>query len=599
MLRSINKKGFTLIELIVAVAVLAIFAVGIYSSLQLIFKVVYLAKIKTLETSILSEELEIARNLPFNDIGISGAFDVPGVLLPTKQVTRNNFQFIIVNTVRFIDDPFDYTITTSPPNKDPAPADYKLVEMAIYCPSINQTVPMILSTIIGPNRQEDATGRGAIFIEVIDSVGRPIPQAQVHAEVVGSSSYKDDVTNDDGHLYIINVPTGTSLYNITVTKSGHTTDGTVSSTAENPAPLKPYITVVDNTASEISFSIDYPSNLYLRTMNSACSNLSGVSLHTFGERLIGTPNVPRFNNVDITSGGTLNYEGISWDTFFSAPTGTSYDLMGSIPMMPLKVNAGETQNLTLVLRAHTANSLLVKVKDSVTEMPLSDASVRLYNTSTGYDLTYQTSLGYGRQTDWSGGNGQEFMTDETMYFSDDNKVDVSEGGKLKLKKIGEDYYEDGCLMSSIFDVGQEVDFRNIFWLPFDQPLETGTTSIKAQIATSNTTTPASWVFVGPDDTETDWYTATSTLINSSHNDQQYFRYKICLSTASTTYTPEITDIFFTFTNGCTPPGQVFFGSLGAGEYILEIDRDGYATMSSTVEISGTNTFDANLLLLSP
>jgi len=593
-----NKRGFTVVELIVAISILAIFAVGIYSSLQLIYKVVYLAKIKVLETSILSEELEIARNLPFSDVGIAGAFDVPGVLLPTKHLTRNGLDFMVINTVRFIDDPFDYTITGTPPNRDIAPADYKLVEMAIYCPGINQATPLILSTIIGPNKQEDANGRGALFIEAIDSLGRPVPQASVHVEVINSSTYKDDVTDNNGHLYIMNVPTGTMLYYISVTKDGFTTESTVSSTILNPSPVKPLVTVMDNTAAELSFAIDTFSNLHINTVNSVCSNVGFANLQTYGEKLIGLPSLLKFDLVGQTnSSGLLDYDNIEWDKYYSVPTGTSYSLVGTIPMLPLKLNAGETQNLTLILRSRVTNSLLVKVKDNITGMPISDATVYLYVTSTGYSQTYQTGLGYGRQTDWSGGLGQEFFTDETKYYSDDNKLDVSTEGKIKLKQIGGEYYEEGCMMSSVFDTGEAVDFRNIALEPFEQPSEVGTTSLKIQVATSNTSTPADWNFLGPDGTVDSWYTNTSTVINSIHNNQQYFRYKLCLSTASTTFSPEVSDFFFTYVNGCTSPGQVYFSSLTSGEYTLEVEKIGYQSITTTVDVAGNNEVEVNMIPL--
>ena len=596
MIKRINKKGFTLVEIIVAIAILAMFAVGIYSTLISIYKIVRLAKIKTIETAILSEELEIVRNLPYNEVGLQDAFDVPGVLLPIKYITRNDLNFKIINTVRFIDDHFDGTITSTP--QDNAPADYKLVEMEIYCLSIDQQKPLILSTLIGPNIKEDESNLGALFIEVVDSLGRPVSQASVHIEMFGSSSYKDDVTDNNGHLYVINVPTGTFLYNITVSKEGFTTDATASTTDENPTPVKPYATVLENKVAELSFSIDYLSNLQIKTLNPTCSNISNASLRVFGKKLLGLPELLRFDVTSNTnSSGILNFNNIEWDEYYFAPSGTSYYLGGSIPMLSLNLNAGETQMLTLILRPHNPYPLLVSVKDNITGMPISDATVKLYSTTTGYSSTYQTGLGYARQTDWSGGSGQEIMSDETKYYSDDNRLDIDDEGKIKLKKIGEYYYEDGCLMSSIFDAGEAVIFRNIFSEPFIQPLEVGTNSTKMQIATSDTSTPASWDFIGPDATVDTWYSFEETTINSSHNNQRYLRYKICLFTASTTFTPEIEDIFFTYTNDCAPPGQVFFSNLSSGEYFLEIDKNGYQFVTTSVEIPTTSHEVVNMLSL--
>ena len=591
-----NNQGFTLIELLIAIAVLAIFAVGVYSTLISVYKIIRLAKIKSLETAILSEELEIVRNLPYNQIGLQNAFDVPGILLPTKYLTRQNLNFKIINTVRFIDDPYDGTITSTP--QDTSPADYKLVEMEIYCLTIDQKTPLILSTIIGPNIKEDESNLGALFIEVVDSLGRPVPQANVNIQVVNSSSYKDDVTDNDGHLYIINVPTGTFKYAITVSKDGYTIDATIATSTENPSPVKPHATVLENKVAELSFSIDYPSNLQIKTLNPTCGAIGNANLRVYGKKLLGIPELLRF---DITSStdasGILNFNNIEWDEYYFAPSGTTYALGGSIPMLSLNLNAGETQVLTLILRPYESYPLLVSVKDNITGMPISDATVNIISTSTGYSDTYQTGLGYSQQTDWSGGSGQLIMSDFTKYYSDDNKLDIDEEGKIILKKIGDDYYEEGCLMSSIFDVGAEVDFRNVFSKPFIQPTEVGTNSVKMQIATSATSTPASWDFWGPDGTENTWYSFEETSINSAHDDQRYFRYKICLSTASTTFTPEVTDIFFTYTNDCVPPGQVFFSPLDFGSYFLEVIKDGYQPVTTTVEIPTTSHEVINMLAL--
>ena len=114
--------------------------------------------------------------------------------------------------------------------------------------------------------------------------------------------------------------------------------------------------------------------------------------------------------------------------------GASYDIAGSVPMLPLKFNAGESQTLSLILRPHTSNSLLVKVKDAGTGLPLSDASVQL--SKTGYDNTIVTGLGYVRQTDWSSGSGQIFYTNESAYFFDDGNLELSTpAGDVKIKKI--------------------------------------------------------------------------------------------------------------------------------------------------------------------
>ena len=75
-------------------------------------------------SKILSEELEVARNLPYEDVGILNGVPA-GVISQTKTVSRNNVDFNLTATVRNIDHPFDGTIGGNP--NDTSPADYKLV----------------------------------------------------------------------------------------------------------------------------------------------------------------------------------------------------------------------------------------------------------------------------------------------------------------------------------------------------------------------------------------------------------------------------------------------------------------------------------------
>ncbi|KKT25936.1 MAG: hypothetical protein UW10_C0003G0097 [Candidatus Magasanikbacteria bacterium GW2011_GWA2_43_9] len=48
-----HKHGFTLLEIVVAVGIFAIFAIGIYSGIQFVFKLVYNSRVRIIETSLL------------------------------------------------------------------------------------------------------------------------------------------------------------------------------------------------------------------------------------------------------------------------------------------------------------------------------------------------------------------------------------------------------------------------------------------------------------------------------------------------------------------------------------------------------------------
>ncbi len=589
------NSGFTLIEVLVAIGIFLLFALGVYGGVQMIFKVVYMSRTRILETALISEELEVARNLPYDQVGILNGVPT-GLLSHTKTVTRNGQSFDLVTTVRNIDDTFD-GMATGTPTRDTAPADYKLVEISAICSSCIQKEPVILSTIVAPKGLEGASQNGHLFIQVFDADGQAVPTANVsvNAVVRTSTIAINDVTDNDGWLRIVDTPTGTLAYNISVTKFGYSSDYTVASTVQNPNPLVPPANVVSQMVTEISFSIDRLANLTLHTISNVCAAIGGVGFNLYGDKKLGkNPDVYKYSHNFITDGsGNYVVGSLEWDNYHLSTSGTAYDVAGSIPMLSLNITPGLTQDVSLILRAHTANSLLVKVVDAGTGLPLSDATVRLFGT--GFDETIATGLGYVRQTDWSSGSGQILFTNETKYFSDSGSLDTnSPSGDIKLKKVGQYYLNSGWLESSTFDLGTTVDFHNIIWMPLSQPTSTGADAVLMQIATSNSSSPAIWNFNGPDGTAATFYTATSTLIHSNNNGNQYLRYKLFLSTADTHATPQFSEVAFTYTNNCIPPGQVFFPGLSAGTFTIEVNRSGYAPNSGSVEISGNNEATVNL-----
>jgi len=261
-------------------------------------------------------------------------------------------------------------------------------------------------------------------------------------------------------------------------------------------------------------------------------------------------------------------------------------------MSPINLIAGSSQDIHLILRSHTSNSLLVKVRDAGTQLPLSDATVQL--TKTGYDQSVITGLGYMRQTDWSGGSGQILFTQENKYFTSDGNVETnSPKGDLKLRRPTSKYVSSGYLESSTFDLGAGVDFQNII-IDFSQVSQTGPDSLSFQLAGSTSSTPASWNFVGPDGTSATYYTPTNNVIHSDLDGKQYLRYRVYLTTANTSFSPQLFEVAFTYTNDCTPPGQAFFSGLSASTYTLTVTHDGYTTNAGEVEVSGQTEANVDL-----
>ena len=140
--------------------------------------------------------------------------------------------------------------------------------------------------------------------------------------------------------------------------------------------------------------------------------------------------------------------------------------------------------------------------------------------------------------------------------------------------------------SSTIDTGSASNFHNLLWTPTDQPIPTGVDSARFQLATNEEiTATTTWDWKGPDGTSSTYYTASDQTINSIHNGDRYVRYKAFLSTEVSTSTPNISDVSFTYTSDCTPPGQVIFSGLSSGDYDISISKTGYTTEVDIVNIS--------------
>jgi len=462
--------------------------------------------------------------------------------------------------------------------------------------------PLNLSAVsnVSPKNLETASTNGALFIRVFDASGNPVPQASVHVENAALSINIDDTTDNNGLLAIVDVPPAQNSYRIVVTKSGFTTDRTYAATAENPNPLKLDATVILQQLTQISFVIDKVSTINVHSRDMQCASVPSVSFTIAGAKLIGAnPDVLKFSgsfSTDASGIKTLN--NIEWD-MFTIVVGGGFNLAGVNPLSPFAILPDSAQNVDIIIADGTPNNLLVTVKDSVTGLPLSGVNLTL--TQGSFSATAVTGRGYLEQTDWSGGGGQADFTDPSKYWNEDGNIDVnSPAGELKLVKVLGNYVSSGVLTSSIFDTGTSSNFSNIIWIPTSQPPQTGADSVKFQLATSpDNTATTTWQYLGPDGTSGTYYSVSNNNINSVHNGDRYFRYKIFLSTEASNKTPNVASVAVTYTSSCIPSGQALFSALSSGNHDLLLEKSGYQTKTYEVNIITNDDWQSIGIIMSP
>jgi hypothetical protein len=359
--------GFTLVETLVGASIFVLLALSGYRAFGVLMDAVSASQAKIAGTTLANEKFEIMRNLPFTDVGIIGGLPV-GKIQRTENIIRDNFSFVIQTTIRSVDDPFDGTIGGSP--ADTSPADYKLVDLDITCPSCKIFSPLSFTTLIAPHALETASTNGALFIRVFDSSGVGVAGASV--KIVNTQTNPDtiidEITDNSGWLRIVDAPVGINAYNIIATKTGYTQDQTYP--IGGGAGVDPIIrdsTVVLQQVTQTSLTIDKTSILNISTVDSTCAALPSIGFSLTGTKTIGNPSVLKYPTQNLNTDATGNYliQNLEWDTYKVLLTSPSYDLAGSTLLPSFTINPNENKTLNLVAVPHLDKALLVSVTDSV------------------------------------------------------------------------------------------------------------------------------------------------------------------------------------------------------------------------------------------
>lgn len=579
--------GFTLIEIVVSIAVFSFMAIIIFQVYSLVINEIKLYRDRSAVAFLANQYIEIARNLPYADIGTihgstcdkeEGECSLPDEVSPAV-VDFSGVTYEIYYSISYVDDPADGLFP-----EDVNPNDYKQVKL--YVVNTKTEVVESFSTKISPKGRESLGDRGIIQIKVFDAVGQPIKGATIN--IVNDNF--DPIFNvtrtsdENGNWVEIGVDPDVNGYHITVSKTGYSTDQTHPITEINQSPAKPNATVLVGEITEISFSIDLLSSLTFYTLNQSCEIMSGINLALRGSKMIGTsPIIYKFDKIYTsnssgiivpTSNACSNDYCLEWDNYTPAITGETYMIYGTSPPLRTSILPNTLQSFSLLIGPKTNHSMLVVVKDSSSGEPIEGALVTL----TAPDSSTTSKITGGSvwsQNTWYGGSGQENFENSTKYFQDSGNLSIQEvPSAIRLSE----YALSGWLISSSFDTGtDETVYTTLNWQPISQ---ISGVEVKFQIATNNDN--ETWEFVGPDGTTSSYYDVSGTTISSQNNSSRYIRYKAFLSTEDPNATPVLTGVNINYVSGCNTPGQVIFTNLTATNpndsqdvYQVDVEKTGY------------------------
>jgi prepilin-type N-terminal cleavage/methylation domain-containing protein len=412
-------KGFTLIEIVITIFVLSVVAVGVFSLITLTLKVSHDSQRRLIATKLANEKMETIRNLPYANIGTLGGIPA-GSIAQMEDVTRNSASYTIATDIRYVDDPYDGTATSSP--VDLVNADYKQVRVEVTWAGNIPSRSVLLISQITPNGLEGGNSLGTLVFQALNAAGVGVASASVH--VVNSAVTPGiDIatsTNNDGLVVLPGLPVSSGAYQLSVSKDGYATEQTYTATgAFTPDVDHSHITTIAGSVTNKTFFIDQVSSLALNTVSALNVPIGSIAFTIAGTKKIGTDAssqpVYLFQHQDTTDeSGAFSYEGMTWDsyTFSIDGAGTGYDIKDTSVPLPIVMSPGTSTALTVTLVPYTSISLHVTVLSSDNQ-PIENAQVHI--TGTTYDQTIQTSI-----------SGQAFFPD--MPYNGDYTVDIIAGG---------------------------------------------------------------------------------------------------------------------------------------------------------------------------
>ncbi len=569
--------GFTLVEVIVSVGVFVLVSFIAYQGYAQILQTAQILKSRMIGTNLANEYIEIIRNAPYESVGTIGGIP-SGVFSPLQNVDREGRAFQVATTIRNIDQTFDGIAGGVP--DDSYPADAKLVEIEVQCPTCKDFKSILFHTWVAPENIEGVQDGGVLRVNVFDAFGEPVSLADISIVNSGVSPAVNlnDVSGIQGILNIVGAEPSVEGYEIVVTKDGYSTDRTLSATVANPNPIKPHTTVAQGSVTSVSFFIDKVSTIDLQTVNDACVPVSGVDLSLASDKIIGTdPVVLKYDTTFATdASGEYVLDDLEWGVYTLGIVNTEpWNIFGINPGIVTAIDPDSVYPYTVVVDSGTPN-VFVEVFDQVTGESIENVEVRLQNGAAVY--LRESEVGYRAQSSWQGGSGQELFDESDAYASDDSNVTTLPSGALALSSSEGIYQSSGTVTSSTFDVGMGGVLDALTW-ESDTPAGT---EIRFQIAVSDIGTPTN--FVGPDGTPLTYFTSSGPSLASVYNSERFIRYKVELITTDPGETPILERVDLSFLSPCLFPGQVGFNNIAPGTYTITVAAAGFTSDVGTLVV---------------
>lgn len=265
-----SVAGISFIEVLIVTAVVGLVFGALLTGVQSTIRAIGNSKAKAGANALLVERMESIRSLPYSDVGTIGAPPY-GNIPQTSTTSLNGIEYTEQVLIRYVDDAADGLGYGGDANG--IIEDYKQVQITYSWNSQLGTSSISSVTNIVPVGVESSVGGGSLRVNVFDANALPLSGVDVTVvnDTLATTTNTTQYTDAGGQLLISGLPAGAN-YEIWVTQTGYSGDGTYVATTSNPNPTTPPVAVVESAVSTMNFQIDRLSDLTIKTLNEPTQN---------------------------------------------------------------------------------------------------------------------------------------------------------------------------------------------------------------------------------------------------------------------------------------------------------------------------------------
>ncbi len=473
-----HNRGFSLVEMVVTIAIFSLVFGGLFASIQYTLKLITNSKATTSALALMNERLEYIRSLSYDAIGtVSG---IPSGAIPQNRTsTLNGINFHERVLIQYVDSPDDGEGAS---DTNGILADYKEVKVEYsWLNNQGSTSTLFLITNITPPGIETTTGGGTLTVNVFDAEVQPVSGAavRIYNNMATSTVDVTRYTNASGIAMFAGAPAAAN-YQIFVTKPGYSSDQTYVATTSNPNPSTLPVAVLLSTVTTMNFQIDRLSDLFVRT-------ILPVIYGSFEDLFDDTTHIASQTDTVVVAGDVALSGGVG----AYAPTGEVLSTT-TVPSVIERWESAEWSVTTpvstnLIVRIYTVDGL-----GTYTLVPDSDIPGNSAGFTTGFvdlrnlDITTYPRLALGATLTSSDVNATPLLHAwNILYVESQSSVGDVPFTLTSSKTIGTDAallpiykYEE----SHTTDAGGELQLEDLEWDSYALTLDTGVYDIEEACA---------------------------------------------------------------------------------------------------------------------